>query len=516
MSARPRTFEPMFDRAPDVTLVADLLASSARPAPASAESSAAALIEELTGWQRVASWVEWHRLDAMRRFEAARTEADRDLASSSVPDEPGKSPSQLAAIARLEASLEQSAGRFAAEEIALALNVSVTSVDRQLRLARDLHTVHRDLGDALELGDVSGFVAAMVAQATRKLPESARRLLDPAVTSDALELPAGRAIDAARARTAELDTDADAAAERAAEGRYVFMKPMDDATAMVGAVLPAAAALRAYRHLDESARAQRHSGDPRTLDQLRSDAFAAALAGRLCACAASTDSDDMPESALGPRARSGGAGAGTTSVQVVISLASLLGLDSRSAQLDGYGSISAGAARAMIGSGDFTLTRLLCDPDTGEVVFADPMTYSPGARLAHAVRCRDRYCRMPVCSARVQHLDHIQSRADAGLTTSDNLEGLCLRSHLAKHHPGWGVRGDANHTLTWTTPTGREYESHVPPATGDGTGPPGELDGPLRVPGWFSREQRTAQVMQSWLARHGRRELDGEAHRRSA
>jgi hypothetical protein len=185
----------------------------------------------------------------------------------------------------------------------------------------------------------------------------------------------------------------------------------------------------------------------------------------------------------------------------VISLTSLLGLDSRSAHLDGYGSISAGAARAMIGSGDFTLTRLLCDADTGAVIHTDPTTYVPSPGLMHAVRCRDRYCRMPVCDARIQHLDHIQARADAGLTTSDNLEGVCQRSHLAKHHPGWWVRGDANHTLAWTTPTGHRYESHVPPATGYGTGPPGELDAPVRIPGWFSREQRNAREMDSWVRR---------------
>ena len=122
-------------------------------------------------WQRVASWVEWHRLDTMRRFERARVEADRDLAETEQAWRQGLTASQRAALTRLESEVEDTAGRFAAEEIALALNLSVASVDKQLRLADDLHDVHRDLGEALEAGQVSGFVAAMVAQATRRLPD---------------------------------------------------------------------------------------------------------------------------------------------------------------------------------------------------------------------------------------------------------------------------------------------------------------------------------------------------------
>jgi hypothetical protein len=70
----------MFDRCPGVSLVADLVASRADPPVARSEDAARSLIEQLMAWQRVSAWVEWHRLDTMRRFERARTEADRDLA----------------------------------------------------------------------------------------------------------------------------------------------------------------------------------------------------------------------------------------------------------------------------------------------------------------------------------------------------------------------------------------------------------------------------------------------------
>ncbi|MBA2573257.1 MAG: hypothetical protein H0V02_00510, partial [Nocardioidaceae bacterium] len=130
-------------------------------------------------------------------------------------------------------------------------------------------------------------------------------------------------------------------------------------------------------------------------------------------------------------------------VQVVISLASLLGIDSRSGYLDGYGAINPSVIRDLIESTDVTMTRLLCDPVAGSVMVADLTRYTPTAGLKHATGFRDRHCRLPVCTARVRHLDHIQARVDAGLTTEQNLQGLCERSHLAKHHPSWHVHGDA-------------------------------------------------------------------------
>ncbi len=52
------------------------------------------------------------------------------------------------------------------------------------------------------------------------------------------------------------------------------------------------------------------------------------------------------------------------------------------------------------------------------------------------------------------------------------------------------VTGDADTVLTWHTPTGHQYYSLPPPATGYGTGPPGELDNPLHLPGWLSHHQQ--------------------------
>ncbi|MGI8889030.1 MAG: hypothetical protein ACR2GB_08705, partial [Nocardioidaceae bacterium] len=269
----------MFDRAPDEQLVVDLVATQVAAPPASAALAAQGLIEELVAWQRVASWVESQRLDTMRRFEAARVAADRDIAADATNDGAGMdlSPSQRAAVLRLEANLDDLAGKFAADEIALALNMSPSSASNQLSLAHDLHTVHRDLGEALLWGQITPMVASLVAQATRKLPEPARVALDEAVTIDAVELPAGRAIEAARNRVAELSQYTDLLIEQAHQHRHAFLKPLDHDQALIAAVMPAADAIRAWKRLDANARTHKRAGDPRTLDQLRCDLFADAL-----------------------------------------------------------------------------------------------------------------------------------------------------------------------------------------------------------------------------------------------
>ncbi len=472
----------MFDRSPDAQVVADLVALQLAAPVLDADAAAVDLIEQAVAWDRVAGWVEFQRLDTLRRFQAARVDADTALSADLAAALATKTPSQRAAVLRLRADLDAEAGKFVAEEVALALNVSPTSAAKQLALASDLHKVHRHLGEALERGEVSGFVASMVATATRRLPDAARRLLDPAVTADAVEQSAGKAISAAQARVAEADEYAEHRVRQAAAERRVFCKPMDDGVAMLGAVLPAEDALRAFGILDAAARAGKAAGNPAPLDQLRCEKLLNALAaGRECPDSGCADGGRKP-----------------VSVQVVISLTSLLGLDSRNGNLDGYGSITPETLHRIIASGDATLTRLLCDPITGAVMVADPTKYRPTASTTHAVTCRDRHCRLPVCTARVRHLDHIEAFADGGPTTPDNLQGLCQRSHLAKSHPGWKMNGDPHTALTWHTPTGHTYTALPPPATGHGTGPPGNPDDLLHLPDWLSHHQHITAHLNAW------------------
>ncbi len=78
------------------------------------------------------------------------------------------------------------------------------------------------------------------------------------------------------------------------------------------------------------------------------------------------------------------------------------------------------------------------------------------------IRARDRRCRQPGCDLKIRHNDHIHAHIDGGVSTTDNGQGLCVRSHTLKHLPGWTVTSKGKATI-WRTPTGHTYISHPPP-----------------------------------------------------
>ncbi len=130
----------MFDRCPDAQLVTDLVAVQGAAPVMDADAAAVHLLEQAVAWDRVSAWVEYQKLDTLRRFQAARVDADTQLSAEMESTLAKKTPAQRAALLRMRAELDAEAGRFAAEEIALALNISPTAAHRQLALATDLHT----------------------------------------------------------------------------------------------------------------------------------------------------------------------------------------------------------------------------------------------------------------------------------------------------------------------------------------------------------------------------------------
>jgi hypothetical protein len=117
--------------------------------------------------------------------------------------------------------------------------------------------------------------------------------------------------------------------------------------AMVGAVLPAPDAFRAFEQLDRDARAAKAAAADDPLDHLRCASFVHRLADF------GVESDGA-----------GGAGRAPVDLQVVMSLSGLLGLDSEPAWLHGYGVITRTTVQQLVAAGDVTLTRLFCDPLT--------------------------------------------------------------------------------------------------------------------------------------------------------
>ncbi|GAA2007606.1 DUF222 domain-containing protein [Nakamurella flavida] len=169
-------------------------------------------------------------------------------------------------------------------------------------------------------------------------------------------------------------------------------------------------------------------------------------------------------------------------LQVTLGLHTLAGLDDLPADLAGYGAITAGMARTIAASAG-SLCTLLADPTTGAVTHAGTHQYRPRQDLrdhltALADSCRFPSCRQPAWRCDIDHrnpYDHHRPTA-GGPTTTTNLDPLCRRHHLFKHHTDWTLRRNqpsptdpAGLGITWTSPTGHTYPD-----------PPRQVTVPLR------------------------------------
>jgi hypothetical protein len=161
-------------------------------------------------------------------------------------------------------------------------------------------------------------------------------------------------------------------------------------------------------------------------------------------------------------------------VQVVMSWATLLGLNEDPALLRGYGAIPAEIARRI---GDTStddhpskirLRRLFCDPADGRLLSMDTDTRLFKGPLRQFAMFRDHTCRLS--GGRIRDIDHITPAHRGGPTSAANGQALAKNPHVLRDHPGVHVR------IRPYRP-GRDG----PPDGGDG--PPDEGHGPQRPPG---------------------------------
>lgn len=88
--------------------------------------------------------------------------------------------------------------------------------------------------------------------------------------------------------------------------------------------------------------------------------------------------------------------------------------------------------------------------------------YTPSAKLADFVRCRDLTCRFPGCDepAHACEIDHTRPHAQGGATHASNLKCLCKRHHLGKTFWGWHDQQLPDGTVIWRSPGGQTYVTH--------------------------------------------------------
>jgi len=247
-----------------------------------------------------------------------------------------------------------------------------------------------------------------------------------------------------RVSGAVCEVDPEGAAERHAERnkkRLVEVRAEEDGMATLSVLMKAELALAILAKLNAVC-AKRAKGDSRTKDQRRVDALV-----------------EMVLSGQGGDAAALGA-----MVHLVVNVESLIGLDDTPAQLEGYGAITPGQARALVTAPGSELRRLFVD-NAGKLVSVDPRKYRPGAQLERHLRALNRTCSFKGCQmpARRCDLDHMHAFEDGGCTCEENLHPACRTHHNEKSAGWWTVHREGD-TIVWTsTRTGLRYVSTPEP-----------------------------------------------------
>ena len=430
------------------------------------------LVDAATGSRApaaVGAWAQVENAACARRLAAIAEELER------LRSEDGSADRELWCIDNWDA---------VAASVAAAQNVSLGVASHQLGVALELGDLPR-VAQVFAAGAISYRVVAAVIARTRLIADDqARAKVDCAL---AARISGWGPLSAAKTET-EIDYWVDrydpAALRRSedhARGRYVDVHDPSDGsgTARIEALLFAPDADALDQRLDAMARAV-CDGDPRTLEQRRSDALGALGHGgdRLaCGC------DD-------PRCDAAGVQPSAIVVHVVADEESLT--DDTAVQLDGESAPGPTAAELR----QMTIREALtAEPDPGVAASAPaviiggailpapllaaklahtakivPIThpgnagpeprYIPSAVLATFVRCRDLTCRFPGCDAPadvcdVDHTIAVSGGADAGVQSemsvpktppAQNILGLA-RPPTPRRHGGVDLtaRADLHH-----------------------------------------------------------------------
>ncbi|WP_235939922.1 HNH endonuclease [Occultella kanbiaonis] len=354
-----------------------------------------------------------------------------------------------------------------ASEVALARRVSPVRGGQHLGLAKALvHEMPHALC-ALTTGALSEWRATLLVRESACLTRADRITFDAELCRDPSTLQGWgdqRLIAEAKKIAYRLDAQSVVRRNRKAESeRHVSVRPAPDTMSYLTGLLPVPQGIAVYAALSRRADEARASGDTRSRGQIMADTLVERVTGQTRACDVRIE------------------------IQLVMTDRTLLGGDDEPGYLPGYGTVPAEWIRDLLTGGDedgsdpsteIWLRRLYTSPSGSELVSMDSKARRAPAGLARFVTARDRTCRTPWCDAPIRHIDHVQSHADGGETTADNLQGLCEACNYAKQAPGWRASPttapDGRHQVASTTPSGHTYRSTAPPPPG--VDPPDQMN----------------------------------------
>ncbi|WP_442860107.1 DUF222 domain-containing protein [Arthrobacter sp. zg-Y179] len=418
----------------------------------------------------------------------------------------------------------QTAFRLAASEVGALLSLPPMTAQRLLVDSSTLCSECPSVLAELEAGRLSYRKAQVICSTVVSLPEPTRIKLENRLLHEADGLTAAQLERKARRLYEGIvpESELNVRHRRAKNDRRVCLEPQLDGMCFLSARLPAPVGQAIFTGLTTCARSEQAAGDPRTVDQLRADIFTSVLlgestvpgggqrtasggreratSGSRCrdrrdgwddvSLLANTRSESDPsrsgsdatDSAADPASVSPADVPGTSpgpvaplgprvkaEVMVLINVETLLGLDNRPAELNGYGPISAESARELVRSiGHWT--GLLHKGTTGEILEVGRQRRVPPG-LRRWLQARDSTCRFPGCSANAltAEIDHTIPWARGGPTDHGNLECLCRKHHAFKTAGFWTARQPEPGLLEWTSPAGRKYKTRAHLNLAEGT-----------------------------------------------
>jgi len=333
-----------------------------------------------------------------------------------------------------------------AAQVGAALNCSVAMGHSYLRYAMAMRDRLPEVGRVFQSGDIDYRAFQTIVFRTDLItdPEVLARVDArlAVLVSRRASLTRGGLAAAVDRVVAMVDPDAVRRAAQAAADRYVDVVSDPSGMAWVEGKVWATTGQALDRRLDELA-ATVCDGDPRTARQRRAEALGALAAGAerlVCGCGRA----ECPMAGA-PAPKS------TVVIHVVAEQATVGGAGTTPGVVPGVeGLIPAGLVAELA-----TSARLVpLNPPAG----AEP-GYTPSAKLAEFVRCRDLTCRAPGCDrpATGCDIDHTIPYAQGGATDASNLKCLCRLHHLMKTFWDWHDEQLPDGTVIWRLPDGHTY-----------------------------------------------------------
>ena len=358
----------------------------------------------------------------------------------------------------------------AAREIQVATGLAITQCQRRVWFTACEPQRVAPIRQLLRLGRVPLARAMTLAQATAHLDAYtasviATRVLRPVTGPDGEPLPEMAPLSQATFTTRlhrqlvlhnGLVGEAERTHEEAVKARRVTSEPHRDGTGALVITGDGPRITAAACRVEKIARRLRKNGDERTLDQLRADVATDLLMGGWIP-------DDPTFTALGRPP--------VATVQLIVTLPTLLGLDHGVALIPGWGCVSSAQAQDLALQLGSIWKRIVTDPITGRAIEATAGTYKVPAGMAEQIKARDGTCRAPGCEIPTERcdLDHSQEWSTTPDDTGGPTGGPTAETNLAAVHRGhhnlktsgfWDSDQSPQGALAWTTATGRAFTTY--------------------------------------------------------